>query len=444
MTPQTPPKTPLTQEHLHRAADRRQVETARLTRRPAKLLWLLIGPGLLVMLGENDAPSMLSYAATGSQFGIGFFLPFVVLTFVMALVAQEITVRLGAASQTGHADLIYRRFGRFWGNFAMIDLLFTNFLTLVTEFVGVVAGAGYFGIPAWAAVGGGVVIVSIAVVVRRYWAWERLVLALALCNLVFVPVAIMTHPHWGSVVHALWSWQPLAGGFNVNMLILLLSDIGATITPWMLFFQQGAVSDKGLTVRDIRHGRIDTTLGAALAAIAALGCIIATAPLYVHHMNASQFGTAQFAQALVPYVGRIGGALFALGVLEAGLVAATVISTSSAYAFGEVTRTAHSLNRSFHEAKGFYLILIGIAAVAGALVLLPGFPLEMVVIMVNVIAVLTMPPAIGFLLILANDREIMGPHRSTWWLNAMGLTVGIFVTIAGIIYAISVIFPRLF
>ncbi|WP_430626705.1 divalent metal cation transporter [Sulfobacillus thermotolerans] len=194
----------------------------------------------------------------------------------------------------------------------------------------------------------------------------------------------------------------------------------------------------------MRHGRIDTTLGAALAAIAALGCIIATAPLYVHHMNASQFGTAQFAQALVPYVGRIGGALFALGVLEAGLVAATVISTSSAYAFGEVTRTAHSLNRSFREAKGFYLILIGIAAVAGALVLLPGFPLEMVVIMVNVIAVLTMPPAIGFLLILANDREIMGPHRSTWWLNAMGLTVGIFVTTAGIIYAISVIFPRLF
>lgn len=444
MTPQTPPEPSFSQEHLHRAADRRQVETARLARRPARLLWLLVGPGLLVMLGENDAPSMLSYAATGSQFGIGFFLPFVVLTFVMALVGQEITVRLGAASQTGHADLIYRRFGRFWGNFAMIDLLFTNFLTLVTEFVGIVAGAGYFGVPAWAAVGAGIIVVAIAVVVRRYWAWERLVLALALGNLIFVPVAIMTHPDWGAVTHALWSWQPLAGGFNVNMLILLLSDIGATITPWMLFFQQGAVSDKGLTVRDIRHGRIDTTLGATLAAIAALACIIATAPLYVHHMNASQFGTAQFAQALVPYVGRVGGALFALGVLEAGLVAATVISTSSAYAFGEVTRTAHSLNRSFHDAKGFYLILIGIAAVAGALVLLPGFPLEMVVIMVNVIAVLTMPPAIGFLLILANDREIMGPHRSTWWLNAMGLAVGIFVTIAGIVYALSVIFPRLF
>lgn len=132
-------------EHQHRALDRLAVHQARLQHRPARLLWLLIGPGILVMLGENDAPSMLSYAATGSQFGIGFFLPFVLLTFAMAFVAQEITVRLGAASQAGHAELIYRRFGRFWGNFAMIDLLFTNFLTLVTEFVGIVAGAGYFG-----------------------------------------------------------------------------------------------------------------------------------------------------------------------------------------------------------------------------------------------------------------------------------------------------------
>jgi Mn2+/Fe2+ NRAMP family transporter len=443
------PAAPTTPSHedFDRAADRQTILRARgHTSRwfGARVLLLLVGPGVITFLGENDAPSMLSYAATGAQFGIGFFLPFVVLPFVIALLAQEITVRLGTVSQTGHAYLIYRRFGRFWGNFAMLDLLFTNFLTLVTEFVGIAAGAGYFGVPAWLSVTGGVAVVGTAVIVRRYWAWERFFLALALGNLIFVPVAIMTHPDWSFVAHALWSWQPLAGGFNIHMLILLLADIGATITPWMLFFQQGAVSDKALSVRDIRHGRIDTTVGAALATIAALACIIAKAPLFVHHMNASQFGTAQFAQALVPYIGRVGGALFALGVLEAGLVAATVISTSSAYAFGEVTRTGHSLNRGIREAKGFYSVLLGIAAVAGALVLLPGFPLEMVVIMVNVIAVLTMPPAIGFLLILANDREIMGPHKSTWWLNAMGLAVGIFITLAGIVYALSVIVPQWF
>lgn len=425
-----------------RANDRVHVLRARHQRQWWRLIWLLVGPGILVMLGENDAPSMLSYSATGSRFGVGFFLPFVALTFAMAFIAQEITVRLGAVSKTGHADLIYRRFGRFWGNFAMGDLLFTNLLTLVTEFVGIVAGAGYFGIPPVVAVIGGVGIVSIALVAGRYFVWERVILLMAVTNLVFVPVAILSHPDWGAVATSMVRWQPLpAGGFGSNTLVILLADIGATITPWMLFFQQGAVSDKGLTSRDVSHGRFDTALGALLATIAAGACIIATAPLFLHHMNAAQFGTAQFAQALRPYIGHLGSALFAFGILEAGLVAATTISASSAYAFGEVTRRAHSLNVSAKKAPSFYLVLILISAVAGAVVLLPGFPLEAVVIMVNVIAVLTMPPAIGFLLILANDREIMGRFKSTRLLNVLGISVGIFVSLAGIIYALTVIIP---
>ena len=394
------------------------------------------------MLGENDAPSMLSYSATGSQFGLGFFLPFVILTFLMAFIAQEITVRLGAVSKTGHADLIYRRFGRFWGHFAMGDLIFTNLLTLVTEFVGIVAGAGFFDIPKAAAVAGGLVVVSLALIAGRYWVWERMTLVLAISNLVFIPVAILSHPHWGMVAHAFATWHPMpSGGLNSNTLVILLADIGATITPWMIFFQQGAVSDKGLTTKDVRHGRLDTAVGAGLAALAASACIVATAPLFIHHMRAGQYGAAQFAQALTPYVGHIGSALFALGILEEGLVAAATISTSSAYAFGEVTRRAHSLNSGLKEARGFYLVLILVAATAGAVVLLPGFPLEAVVLLVNVIAVLTMPPAIGFLLILANDREIMGQHRNTKLLNVLGIGVGVFVSGAGITYALSVILP---
>ncbi|MHB1612132.1 MAG: NRAMP family divalent metal transporter [Sulfobacillus sp.] len=433
----------INRENTSRAEDRLRVASARSKRHWGKLFWLLIGPGILVMLGENDAPSMLSYAATGSQFGIGFFIPFVMLTFAMAFIAQEITVRLGAASKSGHAELIYKRFGRFWGNFAMLDLLFTNFLTLVTEFVGIVAGAGYFHVPPAIAVLVGLLVVSSAVVFRRYWSWERLILALASFNLVFLAVAFMAPVSWSSVGHAMWSWTPLPGGWNSNTIIMLLADIGATITPWMLFFQQGAVTDKGLAQRDIHWGRIDTALGAVLATLAAVGCIVVTAPLYTHHMNAAQFGAAQFAQALVPYIGHIGGALFALGIFDAGLVAAVAISTSSAYAFGEVVQKAHSLNRSFKEAKSFYLVLIGVAAVAGAIVIIPGFPLEMVVIIVNVIAVLTMPPAIGFLLLLANDSEVVGAHKSTWFLNVLGIGVGIFISLAGIIYALTVVFPHL-
>lgn len=434
---------PLNEEEKHRALDRVQVLRAHRNRNWLRVMWLLIGPGILVMLGENDAPSMLSYSATGSQFGIGFFLPFVAFTFAMAFVAQEITVRLGAVSKSGHADLIYRRFGRFWGNFAMIDLLATNVMTLITEFVGVVAGAGFFGIPPVVAISGAIIIVAIAVLSRRYWRWERITLAFALFNLVFIPVAIMVHPNWGQVGHAFLTMSPLPGGINDNTIVILLADIGATITPWMLFFQQGAVSDKGLSVKEIHHGRWDTAIGALVATLTASAAIIATAPLFLHHMNASQYGAAQFAQALVPYAGRFASALFALGILEAGLVAAITISTSSAYAFGEVTRKAHSLNRPFRQARSFYGVLLLVAAVSGLVVLLPGFPLEAVVILVNVVAVLTMPPAIGFLLILANDKDIMGKHRNNWLLNTLGIGVGVFVSLAGMLYALTVIFPNL-
>lgn len=422
-----------------RAGDRLRIWQARHSGRRWRAWWLLVGPGVLVMLGENDAPSMLSYAASGATYGIGFFLPFVLLTFAMAYVAQEMTVRLGAVTKAGHAELIYRRFGRFWGRFAMADLVFTNFLTLITEFVGIVAGAGYFGIPAPAAVGLGIAVVSVALFTRRYARWERITMALALCNFLFVPVALMTRPRWDRIGRAFLTWSPLPHPFNGQTIILLLADIGATVTPWMLFFQQGAVTDKGLAEADVPAGRGDTALGALLAALAAMAAIVATAPLAARGMNAGQFGAAQFAQALVPVVGRAGGALFALGVLEAGLVAAATISTSSAYAFGEVTGAAHSLNRPWSQARGFYLVLWGVAVTAGLLVLLPGFPLERVVLMVNVLAVLTMPPAMGFLLLLVNDPELMGPWRNGRWANVLGIGVGGFISLAGLVYAGSVV-----
>src|ERR1700684_2569107 len=169
----------ITHEDIDRAHDRERVLSTRSQRGPwsrARLLWLLVGPGILVMLGENDGPSMLSYASTGARFGIGFFLPFVVLTFVMACVVQEMTVRLGAATHRGHAELIFDRFGPFWGWFSMIDLMGGDFLTLVTEFIAIRAGLGFFGVPAWLAILVALVILYAALVSHRYWTWERIML----------------------------------------------------------------------------------------------------------------------------------------------------------------------------------------------------------------------------------------------------------------------------
>jgi len=436
----------ITHEDVDRAHDRVRVWAARsghgvLAR--ARLLWLLVGPGVLVMLGENDGPSMLSYAATGAKFGIGFFLPFVVLTFCMAIVVQEMTVRLGAATHRGHAELIFARFGPFWGWFSMIDLAIGNFLTLITEFIAIRAGMGFFGVKPWVSILVALLVLYAALMSHRYWTWERITLAAAAFNLVFVPVALMTHPDWHAVGRSLVTWQPFPA-FSKDTLLLVLADIGATVTPWMLFFQQSATVDKGLTRGDIRFGRFDTVLGAALATAAAIGTILATAPLFLHKMTADNFQAAQFAEALRPLIGRFGASLFALGMVEAGIVAAITISTSSAYAFGEVMHKPHSLNLPLGEGKPFYSVLTLCAVAAAVIVLIPGLPLVYVVLVVNVVAVLAMPPALVFLFMLVNDKEVMGDLVNPLWANIVSTGVVLLLTTAGILFGVSVIAPNLF
>jgi len=438
----------LTHEDVDRARDRWQVARARRKGRGAqkfrgvRLIWLLIGPGILVFLGENDAPSMLSYSADGARYGIGFFIPFVVLTFLMGFIVQEMTVRLGAVTHRGHAELIFDRFGKFWGFFAMGDLVLGNFLTLVTEFIGVRAGLGFFGIRPTIAIGGALVIVAGAITTGRYWTWERITMGLAIFNCLFIPAAILARPNWHSVGHALVTWMPLPNGNRYEILLLILATIGATVTPWMLFFQQSAVVDKGMQPRDINVGRLDTMLGVLLASIFAIAAILATAPLFHHGINAADFQAAQFAEALQPLIGHTGAALFALGIFEAGIVAAIAISTSSAYAFGEVLKTGHSLNRPLRDAWPFYLVLLGSASAAAALVLIPRFPLEFVVLTVNVIAVLAMPPALAFLLLLVNDREVMGEYVNGTWANVAGIVVTLLLICAGIGFGVATVFPK--
>lgn len=438
----------LTHEDADRARDRWEVNRARRAEIKSRafggfwVLWLLVGPGVLVFLGENDAPSMLSYSATGARFGVGFFLPFVVVTFLMGLVVQEMTVRLGAVTHRGHAELIFDRFGRFWGFFSLGDLVLGNFLTLVTEFIGIRAGLGFFGVRPALAVGVGLLVVFAAITTGRYWTWERITLALAIFNGLFVPAALLAHPNWHEVGHALLTWTPLPHGNGFDILVLMLADIGATVTPWMIFFQQSAVADKGMQPRDISAGRVDTLLGAVLATIFAIATILATTPLFHHGIDASQFQAAQFAEALRPWIGRTGAALFALGIFEAGIVAAIAISTSSAYAFGEVLHTGHSLNRPMRDAWPFYSILLGSAAAAAALVLIPHAPLEFIVLIVNVVAVLAMPPALAFLVLLVNDRDVMGDDVNTFGQNVGAIGVTVLLVIAGLGFGLATVFPH--
>ncbi len=442
LAPMTEGSPALSLDERLRQRDQQRVLATRAAGRSFRLLWLLAGPGVLVMLGENDGPSMVSYATTGATYGIGFFIPFILLTFLMAYVVQEMTVRLGIATRRGHAELIFQRFGPFWGYFAMGDLVVGNILTLVTEFIAIQAGGLYFGIPSWLAVVAGLVMIIGSLLLRRYATWERLLMGLAVFNLLFIPAALMAHPDGHALVHAIGTWGPLPGGLNTAFITLILANVGATVTPWMIFFQQSAVVDKGLQRADLPQGRMDTALGALIAAIAAIATVVAAAPLFAHHIDVSSFQSgADFASALRPYIGTTGATLFALGIIEAGLIAAMTISTSSSYAIAETLAAKHSLNLDFTNGRLFYGAAIGSALVAGGTVLIPGAPLLAMTLTVNVIATLLMAPALLFLLLLVNDREIMRDLANGWRANIAGGTIIIAISLVGALYGVITVFP---
>jgi Mn2+/Fe2+ NRAMP family transporter len=399
---------------------------------------LVAGPGALAMLGENDGPSMLSYASSGATYGVGFFLPFILLTFAAAYVVQEMAMRVGAVSGRGYGELVFQRFGRFWGWTSVADLAVTNLVTLITEVIAIRLGMGYFGVPAWAAVACAVALVVIGSSGGCYRRWERLVTGLAVFNLMFVAVAVCARPSVGEMTRALATWGPLPRTGLAAFLLMVVSNIGATVTPWMLFFQQSATVDKGMVSRDIGRGRINTALGAVLAAVAGCAALVAAAPLFTHHVDMSRYEAgAGFAQALRPFIGATGSGLFALALIEAGAVAVLTISASGAYAAGEPIKDAvSSFNASPAQAPLFHGANIGMALLAGLIVLIPGAPLLAISLNANMLATILLPAALVFLMLLANDREVMGAHVNGRVANGLGLAVGVLVTIAGSAYAV--------
>jgi len=429
---------PFDAEDNARSRDRARVFAARRGGHRWTLAWLLVGPGMLAMLGENDGPSMLSYAETGARFGVGFFLPFILVTFVMSFVCQEMCMRVGAVTHRGYGELVLQRFGRAWGWFGAGDLLFTNLVTLIAEFVAIRVGLAYFHLGAGVAVTLGLALVLLTLSGGRYWRWERFVLGLALFNAAFLLAAVLSHPRLGTVGHALWSFSPLPGG-NLNTLLLLLaSTIGATVTPWMVFFQQSASADKGLTPQDVGFGRLDTALGAVLAAVFGAGALLAGAAL-VGHGGTGVIGLAGagFPEALRAVVGAPAGALFALGLIEAGAVAILTISASTAYAVGECVGAVHSFNSSPRRAGLFHATNFGVALVAALVLLIPGVPLLSIALNANVLATVLLPVALVFVTMLASDRSLMGRHVNSRTMNVAAIAITTFVAGAGAAYAID-------
>jgi Mn2+/Fe2+ NRAMP family transporter len=428
---------PLTDEDSARSADRARVHRARGQSKRWQLLWLLVGPGILAMLGENDGPSMIAYASDGAQYGLGFFVPFIPLLFAMAYVCQEMCMRVGAVTHRGYGELVLQRLGRAWGWFGAGDLTLTNLVTLVAEFVAIRVGLAYFQLGAGVAVVLGLALVVFTLSGGRYWRWERIVLGMALFNGLFLVAAILVKPDVGAIARSL-DFSPFPGGSFNTLLLLLASTIGATVTPWMIFFQQSASADKGMTPRDVNHGRWDTAAGAVLASIFGVGALIAGAALMSHHGSGIQgFAGAGFPEALKHVAGAAAGDAFAIGLIEAGAVAILTISASTAYAAGECIGVSHSFNSSPRNATLFYAANIGVAMVAAAVILIPGAPLLSIALNANVLATVLLPVSLVLMVVLANDRGLMGAWANKRSTNVIGIAVIAFVGLCGAAYGID-------
>jgi Mn2+/Fe2+ NRAMP family transporter len=437
LSPAVAPPPPLTVQDAVRSSDRSRVHLARLANRRWWLLWLLVGPGILAMLGENDGPSMIAYASDGAQYGLGFFVPFIPLLFAMAYVCQEMCMRVGAVTHRGYGELVLQRFGPVWGWFAAGDLTLTNLITLVAEFVAIRVGLAYFHLGSVVAVVLGLTLVVFTFSGGRYWRWERIVLGMALFNGLFLVAAILVKPHVGAIASS-FDFTPFPGGSFNTLLLLLASTIGATVTPWMIFFQQGASADKGMTPRDISHGRYDTAAGAVLAAVFGVGALVAGAALVTHGGAGIQgFAGAGYPQALSHVAGSATGTVFALGLIEAGAVAILTISASTAYAAAECVGVTHSFNSFPREAALFYAANFGVALLAALVILIPGAPLLSIALNANVLATVLLPVSLVFMVMLANDSGLMGRFANRRSTNVIGIAVIAFVGICGAAYGID-------
>ena len=274
-------------------------------------------------------------------------------------------MRVGAVTHRGYGELVLQRYGAVWGWFAAGDLTLTNLVTLVAEFVSIRVGLAYFHLGSVVAVALGLVLVVFTFSGGRYWRWERIVLGLALFNGLFLRRCDPGQAARRGDRRARSTSVRSPAAASTRCCCLLASTIGATVTPWMIFFQQGASADKGMTPRDISHGRYDTAAGAVLGAIFGVGALVAGAALLAHGGAGIQgFAGAGFPEALKHVAGGAAGTVFALGLIEAGAVAILTISASTAYAAAECVGVAHSFNSSPREAALFYAANFGVALVA--------------------------------------------------------------------------------
>ncbi len=407
-----------------------------------KTLLAIVGPGLIVMAGDNDAGAFSTYAQTGQNYGTHLMWTLLLLVPVL-YVNQEMVLRLGAVSGVGHARLILERFGKFWGAFSVIDLFILNALTIVTEFIGISLAVNYLGLPKVPTVIFAAIAVIGAVSTGSFRRFERLCLVLVAGSLVVIPLFLLVHPPVGEVARG-FAVPGLPHGQLPTVMLLIIAIVGTTVAPWQLFFQQSYIIDKRITPRWINYERVDLGIGIAIVVVGGVALMAVGAATFAGHPGFGNFTDAGgTAAGLAHNVSRSAGDLFAIALIDASIIGAAAIGLATAYATSDVLGLKHSLHRPISQAKGFYVCYAGLMAVAAALVLTPHAPLGLLTEGVQVLAGVLLPSATVFLLLLCNDKAVLGPWVNGRKLNALtGVIIWVLVLLSVILTA-SVLFPNI-
>ena len=402
---------------------------------------MVFGPGLIVMEADNDAGAVSTYMQAGAQYG-NHLLWILLLLLPITYFVQEMVARLGIATGKGHAAMIYSRFGKWWGRFSLFDLLFVNFLTLITEFAAISLALAHLGVSPYIAVPVAAVGLITLVVTGSYLRWERTVIVLCLIDVLWFVLAAHTHPSLRNVTRNTLVPHLPPGPITSDLIFLIIAIVGTTIAPWQLFFQQSCVAEKRLRFADLKWARLDTLIG-AIFTIAVAGAMMLVGTFGRNH--AIPFDDpAQLANALAPYAGQFMRKGILLLMVNAAVLGTTAISLASSWAYGEVMGWPHSLHKKLWEAPGFYTAYILSIAAAAGIVLIPHMPLQLVIVSVQVLAGLILPSAIIFLQLLLNDHALLGEQwANRRWNNWVNWSIIVLLFALSLTLALQVLAPNL-
>jgi NRAMP (natural resistance-associated macrophage protein)-like metal ion transporter len=418
------------------------VSPRRTWRRRLLTLAAIIGPGIIVMVGDNDAGGVATYAQAGQNYGYSLLWTLVLLIPVL-IVNQEMALRLGAVTGVGHARLITERFGRFWGWFSVGDLFLLNFLTISTEFIGISLAGQYFGFSPYIVVPFAALILIAITVSGNFRRWERAMFVFVVASLLVLPLVVMSHPDPGAAIQG-FVRPHVQGGFTSDAALLIIAIVGTTVAPWQLFFQQSNVIDKRITPRWLEYEKADTVIGAFVVVVGAACIMMATASAFTGTADFGKFDDALgIARGLAKHIHPAVGSIFALLLFDASIVGASAVTLATSYAFGDIFGLRHSLHRGFREAKLFYGSYAAMVALAAAIVLIPRAPLGLITTAVQALAGILLPSSTMFLVLLCNDRTVLGPWVNKPWLNAVAGLIVTVLLLLSMVLVVSTVIPSI-